>query len=91
MWSHLLIVLGSRLNIRQIGYWLIYPLIYVVYTLIRGAISSFYPYPFLSPAKIGGYGVVFLYCLAIFVAFLLVSWLLILLGNRLRSAIGRAA
>jgi hypothetical protein len=81
----------STLNVRKIGYWLIYPLIYVVYTLFRGAISSFYPYPFLNPAKVGGYGVVFLYCIAIFILFLIVSWLLILLGNRLRGAIGRAA
>jgi hypothetical protein len=41
----------------------------------------------LNPAKVGGYGGVFLYCLAIFALFalfLLVSWLLILLANRLR-------
>jgi hypothetical protein len=74
----------STLSVRQLGYWLIYPLVYIVYTLIRGAIVGFYPYPFLNPAKVGGYGGVFLYCLAIFALFLLVSWLLILLANRLR-------
>jgi len=75
---------GSTLSVRRLGYWLIYPLVYIVYTLIRGAIVGFYPYPFLNPAKVGGYGGVFLYCLAIFALFLLVSWLLILLANRLR-------
>jgi hypothetical protein len=75
---------GSTLSVWRLGYWLIYPLVYIVYTLIRGAIVGFYPYPFLNPAKVGGYGGVFLYCLAIFALFLLVSWLLILLANRLR-------
>ncbi|HTQ63556.1 MAG TPA: Pr6Pr family membrane protein [Puia sp.] len=33
--------------------WLIYPLCYLVYTLIRGAISGFYPYPFIDVHKLG--------------------------------------
>lgn len=78
----------SKLNARQLGYWLIYPLLYLVYTLVRGAIVGFYPYPFLNPNSgahtAGSYGVVALYCVAIFVAFLLVGWLLLWLGNTLR-------
>ncbi len=76
----------SQLHLRQLGYWLIYPLLYLIYTLIRGAIVGFYPYPFLNPAKAGGAGGVALYCIAIFVAFLVVGWLLILLGNRLGAS-----
>jgi hypothetical protein len=72
------------LTIRHLGFWLIYPLLYVIYTIIRGGITGFYPYPFLNPAKVGGAGVVALYCLAILVVFLLVGWLLITLGNRLK-------
>src|SRR5262245_27230776 len=34
--------------------WLAYPLVWLGYTLIRGAIVGWYPYPFLDPAK-GGY------------------------------------
>jgi hypothetical protein len=81
----------STLRFGQMGYWLIYPLIYLVYTLIRGAIVGFYPYPFLNPATAGGYGGVALYCVAIFVAFLIVGAGLIALGNWSRGAIGRAA
>ena len=33
--------------------WLIYPLLYGIYTLIRGAFSGYYPYPFLNVVKIG--------------------------------------
>ena len=73
----------SHISFRQTLYWLIYPLLYVVYSLIRGAIVGFYAYPFLNPAKIGGYGVVALYCVGIFVLFLVFSLVLQWLGNRL--------
>jgi len=33
--------------------WLIYPLIYGICTLIRGAFADYYPYPFLNVIKIG--------------------------------------
>lgn len=78
----------TTLRFQQLGYWLIYPLVYLVYTLIRGAIVGFYPYPFLDPRAglhtAGSYGVVALYCVAIFVAFLVVGAMLIWLGNTLK-------
>lgn len=77
----------SQLTLRQLPYWLIFPFIYLAYTLIRGAIAKFYPYPFLNPAHAGGYGGVALYCVAIFAAFLVVGWLLMLVGNRLTRAV----
>lgn len=76
----------SRLSVRQIGYWLLFPLVFVVYTLIRGAIIGFYPYRFLNPAKAGGYGGVALYGVAIFVAFLVIGWVLIAVGNGLKRS-----
>ncbi len=33
--------------------WLIYPLIYLIYILIRGNMSGFYPYPFVSVTELG--------------------------------------
>lgn len=79
----------NTLTLRQLGYWLIYPLIFLAYTLVRGPFAKFYPYPFLDPGSptTGGYGGVALYCLAIFATFLLVSWLAITLGNRLERTI----
>jgi hypothetical protein len=68
---------------------MLYPPIYLVYTLTRGAIVNWYRYPFLNPAKVGGDGVVALYCVGIFLAFLVVV-ALIALGIWLRGAIGRA-
>ena len=44
--------------------WLTYPLLYAGYTLIRGSIVGWYPYPFLDPAN-GGYVSVALYIVGI--------------------------
>ncbi len=74
----------ANLALGQIQYWLVFPLIYLGYTLARGAIIGWYPYPFLNPANVGGYVGVFLYGLAIVLLFLVASWVLITLGNRLR-------
>jgi hypothetical protein len=37
----------------QIPKWLIYPLIYLIYVLVRGNISGFYPYPFVDVSTLG--------------------------------------
>ncbi len=71
----------TRLTFAQTWVWLIFPALYLVYSLIRGSIVGFYPYPFFNPAKVGGYGGVALYCVAILVAFLILIWLIMLLGN----------
>jgi len=43
----------QQLQWRNIWLWLIYPLIYSVFVLIRGSYSGFYPYPFLNVTKFG--------------------------------------
>jgi hypothetical protein len=68
--------------LARIGAWAVFPLLYLVYALIRGSLVGWYPYPFLDPGKVGGYGGVALYCLALLAAFLVTSWLLVLAGNR---------
>lgn len=77
----------TKLVVTQTWVWLIFPFLYLVYSLIRGSIVGFYAYPFFNPTKVGGYGVVALYCLGILVAFFIFSWLLMLLGNKLREAL----
>jgi len=74
----------SKLAASGIVKWMIFPLIYLVYSVVRGAIVNWYAYPFFNPALSGGYGGVALYCLAIAVTFLVLSWLLLQLGNRLQ-------
>lgn len=55
---------------------LIYPIVWVVYTLVRGAASSWYPYPFVD-VDLHGYGVVALNCVGIAVLLLGISMLLL--------------
>lgn len=73
----------QRIAIRTAFAWMIFPAVYVVYCLIRGAIVGFYPYPFFNPAAVGGYGGVALYCAAMLVAFVALAFLVRWLGNRL--------
>jgi hypothetical protein len=74
----------SMLAVKQIVYWLIFPLLYLAYSIIRGAIVGFYAYPFFNPDKVGGYGGVLLYSVVILAVFLFVSWLLLTLGNTIK-------
>lgn len=51
---------------RRFGIVLVYPIVWIVVVLVRGATDGWFPYPFLDPAL--GYGVVALYCVGIAVA-----------------------
>jgi hypothetical protein len=64
--------------------WLAPPLAWTVFTLVRGAIDGWYPYPFLDPAN-GGYGTVALYAIAIMALLLGVIWLVATVGPALRA------
>ena len=43
----------GRVRSRDTLGWIIYPLAYVAYTLARGAVTSWYPYPFLDVTQLG--------------------------------------
>jgi len=70
----------TRITFRRSLAWLVFPLVYVGYTLLRGPIAHWYPYPFLDPAKVGGYPGVLLYCLGITLGTLIMSWILVQLA-----------
>jgi hypothetical protein len=76
---------ARRLTLRQGALWLSFPLVWIVYELIRGAASEKYHYPFLNPAN-GGYGSVALYCVAILVLMLILCAVVVWLGNLRRPA-----
>ncbi|MBF4571089.1 Pr6Pr family membrane protein [Herbiconiux sp. VKM Ac-1786] len=42
-----------------------FPIAWAVYTMIRGPLVGWYPYPFLDPSQPGGYGAVAVYVLGI--------------------------
>jgi hypothetical protein len=46
----------SRASYRAALAWLAFPLVYLAYSLSRGAVVDWYPYPFLDPRHPGGYG-----------------------------------
>lgn len=72
--------------LTRLGVAVLFPLAYLAYSLIRGAATDWYAYPFLNPGN-GGYGAVLLSCVGIAVAFLIASAVLILLGNKLRPLV----
>jgi hypothetical protein len=46
------------ITIRAALAWLAFPLAYLVYSLVRGAIAGWYPYPFMNPSTSGYLGLV---------------------------------
>lgn len=43
----------GRVSFRQGLVWMVFPLLYVIYSLVRGAFVGWYPYPFLNPVVQG--------------------------------------
>jgi hypothetical protein len=71
---------AERIELRRAWWWVAFPLAWVVYTMIRGAMVGTYPYPFLDPAN-GGYGAVLGYSVAILVGMLLFVYAIVRIGN----------
>ncbi|WP_294183216.1 Pr6Pr family membrane protein [uncultured Sphingobacterium sp.] len=65
---------------KQIFYWLIFPLGYLLYTLWHGSVSGFYPYPFMNVSALG-MGRVIWNSLGMTLVFVLIAVLLIGLGK----------
>ncbi len=70
----------TDLRMQDIALWLIFPLVWVIVTLIRGAVDDWYPYPFLDPAN-GGYRSVAYHVAAIFAGFLVIAGAIVALGD----------
>lgn len=75
-----------RVEWRDVGIWLIYPIVWAILTVVRGAIDGWYPYPFLDPAT-GGYGQVAVTIAAITVGFIAVGAAIRAVGNARGSAV----
>lgn len=48
-----LVSTDTRISFRRIGLWILYPVAYLIYTLLRGLVVEWYPYPFLDPGNGG--------------------------------------
>jgi hypothetical protein len=74
----------AQITRRKASSWLIFPVVYFGYTLIRGAITGWYPYPFLDVAA-KGYGRVLADGAGILIGMIAVGSATLLAGNRLRE------
>ncbi|MBS1621470.1 MAG: Pr6Pr family membrane protein [Bacteroidetes bacterium] len=63
---------GKSLKYNQLWKWLIYPLVYLGFVLIRGHFSNFYPYPFLNLTTLNPKSIA-INCLLMTFLFILIS------------------
>ncbi len=70
------------LAIQPLLKWMIYPLTYILYILVRGSLSGYYPYPFLNIPEIG-YQSAAINIAAIFMLMLITLTVLSIVGKRL--------
>lgn len=68
----------------QIFKWLIYPLVYLIYILVRGNFSNFYPYPFVDVNHLGLEKVI-INSLLLIALFISISVLYIRIGKLIRK------
>lgn len=82
----------ERIGFRRSLAWLAFPIAWLGYILIRGALVGKYPYPFLDPAN-GGYGTVAVYVVAIAILVVvlaaIVGWVGDALGARRAPSLAR--
>jgi hypothetical protein len=69
-----------RVSVRVVLFGLIWPVVWLTYTLVVGAMTGWYPYFFLDVSESGA-GTVAVYCVAILILLLAVSCLF-WLGDR---------
>jgi len=43
----------GQMSFKRIPYWILFPFLYGIYTIIRGAFTGAYPYPFMNVAELG--------------------------------------
>ena len=72
----------DKMSFKHIPFWILYPISYGIYTIIRGAITGTYPYPFLNVTELGT-AQVFVNMLGFTVFYALGAAAFIALGRRL--------
>jgi hypothetical protein len=73
----------SRLSRARTSRWLVFPLVYLAVSLVRGPIVQWWPYDFLDPREPGGYVHVTTWSVIVTVVFVLFTLLLTWAGNQL--------
>lgn len=78
---------GRRPRARRILWWLLYPVLFLVFTWVRGGITGWYPYEFLDPTA-SSWTQVLLTTAVVLVAFVSIAVVMHLIGGRLRRSTG---
>jgi len=76
----LTLVRKTSIHWKYTIFWLVYPLFYTIYILIRGAISGYYPYNFLEVNTLG-YSKVFANCGFLLIGFIILNSVYILISR----------
>jgi hypothetical protein len=74
----------AGLNWKDAVTWLVFPAVYLVYTLARGAVSGLYPYPFVD-VKVLGYAGVLARAAGFLLVFLSMGLLVVAVGRWMRA------
>ena len=75
----------TRISYSDAYKWLSFPFLFVLYTLLRGLVTNWYPYIILNPLKAGGYMGVSGYVLEILIGSYLMGLILIVINNQYRK------
>lgn len=75
----------TELSLGSLWVWLVFPTAYMAYSLVRGVIVEWYPYPFLDPAE-GGYPAVAIWSVVVLVVILGFGFVYYWWANRRRAA-----
>ncbi len=78
----------KQVKYRQVKWWLVYPLVYLLFIFIRGSVSKFYPYPFIDVEQIG-WSKALTNAAGLMLFFLAVSALFVYLGRLLMGKVRR--
>ena len=85
-----IMAVNPRVPWSTVGWVLVYPSLWLPYTLVRGADVGWYPYFFLDEAQVGGVGGVVAYCALVLVIFVAITAVLVAVNRALwRRARGR--
>ena len=75
----------GALHWKNIILWLLFPVFYLTYSLLRGAVVDWYPYPFIHADKLG-YTKVLINCLLVALAYLSIGLLFILFNRQMKKS-----
>lgn len=82
-----LLIGATAISWRKSIWWMVFPVLWLPYTMIRGAITDWYPYPFLNPHPPHSVAGVVVSCIAIAVGFVLICVLVAAVSGRKRPLV----